>query len=63
MSKKTTPPPIDPRVVEWLNEVFPDRVPREPLNQYELGLRAGEQRVIDKMKSERDRQQDNILEV
>jgi len=60
---RTQPPPIDPRVIEWLEEVFQDRLPEEEITQFQLGLRVGEQRPIKKLRAERARQEDNILEV
>lgn len=54
MSKKQLNyPPIPDSLIECLCRDFPDKLPREELSSFQLGIKLGEQRVIDKIKFEK----------
>lgn len=39
-------------VLEFLQEVYPNKLPRKRLNDYEQGVLEGHQEVIDRLKAE-----------
>lgn len=45
----TTYPIIDDRLIEVLQIDFPDKLPRQQLNDFELGKLVGHQELIDKL--------------
>ena len=50
-------PQITDMLIEVLERDFPDKLPREYKDNYELGVLIGQQQVIDKLKFERDCQE------
>lgn len=54
-------PHVPPAVVEWLEGLFPDKLPSRRCPEAELGELVGEQNVVRKMRSVMERQQNNVL--
>lgn len=50
-------PAVPVAVVEWLEALFPDRLPSEPGERDEFVAKVGEQRVIRRLRREFERQQ------
>jgi len=46
-------PKISNRLIECLERDFPDKLPRNYQDKFELGVLIGQQQVIDKLKSEK----------
>ena len=46
-------PLISDKLIDCLVRDFPDRLPRNFKNMYELGILIGQQQVIDKLKAEK----------
>lgn len=49
-------PPLTKELVQWLSEVFPDRLPPADTPHYEFAAKAGEQRVIRFIRARFDQQ-------
>lgn len=51
-------PYVDPQMVQWLGEIFPDRLPRDfsDLNPAEMARRFGQQEVIRLLRNRADAQ-------
>lgn len=49
-------PPIPAELLEWLEELFPDRLPEGETSTATLHLRIGEQRVVRRLRAEYKRQ-------
>lgn len=50
-------PQISDLLIEVLERDFPDKLPREYKDNYELGILIGQQQVIDKLKTEKHYQE------
>ena len=50
-------PLISDLLIEVLDRDFPDKLPREYKDNYELGILIGQQQVIDKLKAEKQYQE------
>ena len=62
MSKSNTIkeyPQISDLLIEVLERDFPDKLPRVYKDNYELGILIGQQQVIDKLKTEKQYQENN----
>lgn len=59
MSEKLKYPPISEKLIKALSRDFPDTLPRSEITPYELGVRVGQQQVIDKLKGEAE--EDNYV--
>ena len=55
-------PTITDLLIEVLEQDFPDKLPREYKDNYELGVLIGQQQVIDKLKFEKDCQENRLHE-
>jgi hypothetical protein len=44
-------PYIDPKVLAWLEERYPDSVPEEPISEARLGVLVGQQQVIRRVRA------------
>lgn len=51
-------PLISDLLIEVLDRDFPDKLPREYKDNYELGILIGQQQVIDKLKTEKKYQEE-----
>lgn len=49
----TNYPNISDKLIECLERDFPDKLPRKYQDSYELGILVGQQMVIDKLKIEK----------
>jgi len=47
-------PEISDKLIECLERDFPDKLPRQKISEYELGVLTGRMDVIDKLKFEKD---------
>ena len=47
-------PEISDKLIECLERDFPDKLPRQKISEYELGVLVGRMDVIDKLKVEKD---------
>ena len=47
-------PEISDKLIECLERDFPDKLPRQQISEYELGVLVGRMDVIDKLKVEKD---------
>ena len=47
-------PEISDKLIECLERDFPDKLPRQKISEYELGVLVGRMDVIDKLKIEKD---------
>ncbi len=56
-------PAIDPKLVEWLDKIFPDRCPDEGHSDRKIWIDAGARKVVRRLIEELRRQQENILNV
>ena len=54
-------PKISNRLIECLERDFPDRLPRNFKDMYELGILVGQQMVIDKLKNEKTYNEKDVL--
>jgi len=55
-------PPIDPLVIEWLRQVFPDRLPQSfDVTSKAFGALVGQQNVIRALRNEYRRQSGDDL--
>ena len=52
-------PQISDLLIEVLERDFPNRLPKHFKNIYELGILIGQQKVIDKLKTEKQYQDNN----
>lgn len=55
------PPPIDPRLVDWLASVFPDKCPNETDTDRAIWIGVGTQRVIKKLRAEASSQSGTLF--
>lgn len=53
MKKDYDYPNISNKLLDCLVRDFPDKLPREYKDNYELGILVGQQQVIDKLKAEK----------
>lgn len=53
MKKEYDYPTISDKLIQCLTRDFPDRLPRDYKDKYELGILVGQQQVIDKLKTEK----------
>lgn len=53
MKKEYDYPVISDKLIECLSRDFPDKLPREYVDNYELGILVGQQQIIDKLKAEK----------
>ena len=60
--KRTDAPPIPPLVVEWLDSLFPAQVPTEVQTHAEYCALTGQRQVIERMKKELRRQEQNVID-
>ena len=51
--KEKTYPTISDELIECLERDYPDKLPRNYKDSFELGILIGEQRIIDKLKTEK----------
>lgn len=51
-NKHYTAPSIDPRLIDWLDEIYPNTLPLREQTAYEQGQLHGQRFVINKLKSE-----------
>lgn len=56
------PPPISIALMEWLEGLFPDRLPNDAPSERHAAVLVGEQRVVRKIRSAHQLQSKNILE-
>ena len=56
-------PKIPKRLIECLERDFPDKLPRKYQDSYELGILVGQQSVIDKLKVEKDYNEQDVLDL
>lgn len=56
----STPPQVLPALVEWLEKLFPDRIPTYD-DRHRLELRIGEQNVIRKLRQVMQEQREASL--
>lgn len=49
-------PPIDPAIVEWLEAIYPDTLPREGTDLEELHKLQGQRRVVNRVRAELNKQ-------
>lgn len=61
MSEKTYPP-ISDKLIKCLERDFKDILPRTYKTEFELGILIGQQQVIDKLKIEKQYNEENILD-
>lgn len=54
-------PPVPQALIERLEEMFPNRLPQDPEPSEETARRIGQQDVIRKLRTEYERQSQNIL--
>ena len=54
------PPPVPPKLVTWLEETFPDKLPGGPTDDFELGRLVGQQDIVRKLR--KISESGNILE-
>lgn len=54
-------PFVDPLLVEQLDALFPDRCIRPHMTIEEAWIEAGARKVIEKLKAEQRKQEDNVL--
>ena len=47
-------PEISDKLIECLERDFPNKLPRQKISEYELGVLVGRMDVIDKLKVEKD---------
>ena len=52
-------PQITDLLIEVLERDFPDKLPKNFKDMYELGILIGQQQVIDKLKAEKEYQENN----
>ena len=52
-------PQIDDLLMECLERDFPNKLPKEFKDMYELGILIGQQQVIDKLRTEKEYQENN----
>ena len=52
-------PQITDLLIEVLERDFPDKLPKNFKDMYELGILIGQQKVIDKLKAEKEYQENN----
>ena len=52
-------PQIDDLLIECLERDFPDKLPKNFKDMYELGILIGQQKVINKLKAEKEYQENN----
>ncbi len=55
-------PPIDPRLVEWLERVFPDKCPDPKDSDREIWMDVGRALLIRMLRTKLNVQEENILE-
>lgn len=56
-----TSPRITKEVIEYLERLFPDELPDEPVSPADLGVLIGRQQVIRRLRTEYKRQRANEL--
>jgi hypothetical protein len=54
INKEYDYPEISDRLIECLDRDFPDKLPRQQLTEFELGMLVGRMNVIDKLKLEKE---------
>lgn len=59
----TKEPLITDELITYLESRFPDRLPPSRKDEYELGKLVGAVDVVRHLKSVRDKQRENILEI
>lgn len=52
MNEKTYPP-ISDKLIECLEKDYPDKLPRNYKDSFELGILIGQQQIIDKLRIEK----------
>lgn len=62
MQARAEIPNVPRAVVEWIQTIFPDRLPDVPTDTAAIHMKIGEQRVIRRLMTEVKRQEDNILD-
>lgn len=55
-------PQVDDELIEWLQDLYPNRVPDIDSPEREVWALVGEQRVVARLVQLRDQLNDNILE-
>lgn len=43
-------PPVSDALLDWLDEVYPDRLPGEEVSPFDLGVLVGRQQVIKRLR-------------
>ena len=61
MNNKNNYPNIYDRLIECLERDFKDKLPRTYKTEFELGILIGQQQVIDKLKIEKQYNEESIL--
>ena len=61
MNNKNNYPNISDRLIECLERDFKDKLPRTYKTEFELGILIGQQQVIDKLKIEKQYNEESIL--
>lgn len=59
MEKLKEYPQISDLLIEVLERDFPNKLPKDYIDKYELGVLIGQQQVIDKLKTEKEYQENN----
>ena len=54
-------PPISDKLIESLEKIFPDKLPLKQVSDFELGVLIGQQKVISKLKVEKENQEQRII--
>jgi hypothetical protein len=57
----TTPPPLDPATVAWLDVIYPDRCPRPSQTDRQIWMAAGAREVVEKMQAVLEAQNRRVL--
>lgn len=52
-------PLLDEKLVAWLEGLFPDTLPQDPISKKEIHVKIGQQKVIRKLRSELKQQQNS----
>lgn len=50
-------PPISDKLIDCLEKIYPDKLPTQKVSEFELGVLIGQQRVISKLKVEKESQE------
>jgi hypothetical protein len=61
MIQNQTYPKISTKLIECLERDFPNQLPKDYVDKYELGVLIGQQKVIDKLKLEKAYNEQDVL--